>query len=426
MRLPAHRQERTQDGTDLVAVDWPGATFTEIRVVLPLVRHSRREAALTQLLGRLLPLGPEDRNLAGHDERVLRRGGSITGGTAVDRFHLTATVPSAQLDWALSELFGRLVRPDYTDEAVADVFRAEATRFAQVAGHREVLLQPSLARLRWGADHPYARTVHSTDDFTGVLAEAPEAAEMCRVAADVLTLDGATVVVVGDLGTDRGRHWDVVWPRLAEPVTRASRTLCRSAARPDDHEAAPQGGTRTVLRLPSDEPIASLRLGSPAPVRQHPDHPALQQLSMCLSGYFGSRLNQELRERRGDVYGVTGGFEVLADAATLVVSLECPADRIEAVRGIVTETVDELCRRGPEAEELKAAVRYSTNAVTVGLSTPSALAGAAASVVFGGETLGMWERHADAAADLQPAEVAAAGRRYLGSERRVEVVARPS
>lgn len=420
MKLPPYRQVRTGGDTDVVAVDWAGAEFTELRLVLPSVRAGRREALLAGLLGRLIPLGPMDRNAAGHEERLLGHGVGVRSASGVDRLTVAATVPRDELDWALGELLERVGDPVYTATGVTEAVHAEAVARTRAAGQRETLMHRALSRARWGPGHPWAAGLPPSDgaDLDDV---GPD--DLAAFARRHLTLEQATVMVVGDLGTDGGRRWSRVLGPLLDRVEAADARTSAAAPRPAD--PGPRGVPPLVLPVAGTDPTASLRLWAPALPRQDSGHPALHVLAMVVGGYFGSRLNQELRERRGDVYGVTTGFEVLATAATFAVALETPVDRWEAVHATVLDTVAELRRTGPTAAELHAAVRWSANAVTVGMGSPAALASAGSSVVFCGDTLGLWDRQAAAAAVLTPADVAAAGERHLTSGALLDLVAVP-
>ncbi|MDT9593114.1 insulinase family protein [Nocardioides zeae] len=418
MRIPDHHARRTSAASgsvDVVAVDWPGAPFAELRLVLPSRRTDARTTALAHLTGRLLALHPDDADAGAATERMLRAGGRLGTTPLVDRVTVAATVPADGVVATVADVVDRVRRRTWRPEAVAGLLRAELTLQQQVAGYREVDVQAAVARRRWGAEHPYAHGVLrpamladlAVDDLVEDLAG--------PAAEQAVTLHGATVLVVGDLGAAGTDPADLAARLVAvleqAPPPRPLPPL--PAARPDPgHERLPASPGATGL----------LRVVTPAPVRQDPDHPAALAAGMVLGGYFGSRLNRELRERRGYVYGVSCGFEVLADAASLVLSLDCTDDRMDGVRSEVHATLDDLVTHGPTPAELAAATAYSTNAATVGISSPAALASAGSAVVLGGDDLGMWERHAARARALTSADVAAVAARHLRAEVRVEVV----
>lgn len=417
MRLPPTHHERLDHGARLALVDWPGTAFTEVRLILPLFRRSRREAALAQVLARLLPLGPSDPGAAAHAERLLGHGSSVTSMGSVDRITVSATVPAETRDLVLGDLLARIEDPQFTPDAVEEAVRGELDRVRRVASYRETRLHETLAVHRWGEGHPYT---HAGVDPTDLTALDPD--DVTSYARRVLSLDGAAVLAVGDLGTRGGDNWTGAAARLRD---RVAAVRAPGGPGPLPADPGPRGGAVVTLPVAAGEPTSSLRVWSPAPVRQHPDHVALHLFSTCLGGHFGSRLVQELRERRGDVYGVTAGFEVLATAATQALVLETPPERLDAVRATVADAIDDLRTAGPQEAELAEAVRYSTHAVTVGMAHPAALASAGATVVFGGDTLEMWTRQADAARRTTPQAVAECGARYAGTDALVEVTAVP-
>lgn len=417
MRLPPHRESRLANGVRLAQIDWPGAPFIEFRIVLPMFRHSAQEAASAQLLARLLPLGPDDRSQGAFAERLLQQGSTANSFSSVDRISLSLTVPEEKHAQVLADLLSRLEAPAFSSDAARDVVRSEVTRARQQAAFvRELELSALTATKRWGAGHPYTFASTTADELMAVDLDG-----LAEAAQHRLTMNGAAVMVVGDFATDGGRDWSKA-QEIAEEIASVS-TAGSTGPLPVD--PGPRGGASETVPTSASGPTASLRIHSPAPPRQHPDHPAAHLFSMCLGGYFGSRLVQELRERRGDVYGVTAGFEVLATAATQALVLECPADRIDSVREEVLSTIADLRDRGPGETELAEAVRYATAAATVGLSHPAALATAAATVLFGGDTLDVWRRHAAAAHRLTPTDVARSGAAYIGPEALIDIAAVP-
>lgn len=415
MRIPDHHATRTPGGVDVVVVDWPGAPFAELRVLVPSRRDDDRTTVLAHLTARMLALHPDDPDAAAAVERMLRRGGRLTTAPQVDRVTVSATVPADEVPATLADVVDRVGRRSWRPETVAAMLRAEAGVLAQASAYREVALHAEVSRRRWGAGHPYARTAvdpASLDLVTVDALAAPVGGEV----DGLLTLHGATVLVVGDVGGPS----DLV-ARLVD-VLAAAQQRHPATARPLPALPVDRPSPGEVRLPPRPGATAVLRVAAAAPPRQDADHPAVMAACMTLGGYFGSRLTTELRERRGDVYGVGAGFEVLQGGTTMVLSLDCTDDRLEGVRDVVGETLDDLVAHGPTAEELAAGTAYATNAATVGISSPAALASAGATVVFGGDDLGMWERHAALARRLAPDDVARAAQRYLAAGRRIEVV----
>ncbi len=82
---------------------------------------------------------------------------------------------------------------------------------------------------------------------------------------------------------------------------------------------------------------SSIRIGRVLFPRQHPDFVGMQVVATILGGYFGSRLVQNLCEKRGYTYGVMAAMVNLREAGYLAISTEVAAeatdDAIEQVLG---------------------------------------------------------------------------------------------
>ncbi|GAA4670253.1 M16 family metallopeptidase [Nocardioides nanhaiensis] len=421
MRAPARQRCRTACGADLVVVDRPDAPFAEVRWQVPLVRRDHADAAVALVAGRALLLGPLDGDAAAAQQRVLEEGGVWSTTPAVDRVTLSATVPAERLPWLLGELRDRLESPAPRPEALQDALATERTRLAAAVAHRELGLHRLLARHRWGPEHPYAHAVLEPADLDAV-----DPAAVLDLLTTRVHPAGSTLLVLGPLGSLGGLD---ALELLAAPLGGAvgpggpSDRDPRAPALPAD--PGPRGVPPQRLPVAPHEPTASLRLWAPAPPRSHPEHLPLHLAGMALGGYFGSRLTQELRERRGDVYGVTTGFEVLASGTTWALSLECPADRIGAVRETVHAALAALGDPGADEQELERAAAYALQGAAVGLASPAALASAGSTVLFAGDDLDLWERQAAQAATTTPDQVAEVARSWWRSDALVEVVADP-
>lgn len=412
MSTPLHVRTATAAGVDVTLVDWPGADLAEVRWVVPVCRDDRADAARAQVAGRLLLHGPADADLRDRDERGLEEGVLWSATPSVDRVAVSATAPVDRVIWVLEEVLHRLRDPRPVTGAVDHALAAEHDRLTEAGAHREPHLHRLLGRCRWGSEHPYA---HAILDPADVAALTPgDVADWARR----WTPRGSTLLVLGDLGL--AADPEGVVRRLCAPLGGPVDGPPPVAAMPADPGRPAEPGAS--LPVGPNAPTASLRLWAPAPTRSAPEHLPLHLAVMCLAGYFGSRLTQELRERRGAVYGVTSGFEVLASAATSALSLECPPDRLAEVREVVHAEIADLARRGPSAEELARAVAYAVHAPVVGLATPGAFASAASTVLFAGDGLDLWQRQAGVAATLRPRDVAAAAERWWAPDGLVEVV----
>jgi zinc protease len=97
-----------------------------------------------------------------------------------------------------------------------------------------------------------------------------------------------------------------------------------------------------------------VRLGQPAVSRTNPDYDAFTVLSEILGGpgAFESRLWQELRQKRGLVYGVSSDLSSDADRGDLRIELNASPQHVQAAIGLVRDQLNALRDRPVSETEL--------------------------------------------------------------------------
>ena len=87
----------------------------------------------------------------------------------------------------------------------------------------------------------------------------------------------------------------------------------------------------------------------PIPPAGADNHYAHLVANHVLGGGVSSRLFQELRERRGLVYGIHSRLEYYSDGGTWSIHTACDPDHIDACRDIVARSVEQLLQEGLDA-----------------------------------------------------------------------------
>ena len=101
---------------------------------------------------------------------------------------------------------------------------------------------------------------------------------------------------------------------LADAMERGVRELdvrsVRGHARATRRTLPVAAGKRELVIVPrAGAPQSELRIGHVAVARTSPDYHALVALNLVLGGQFVSRINSNLRERKGYTYGARTSFE---------------------------------------------------------------------------------------------------------------------
>lgn len=279
------------------------------------------------------------------DEQTLARaladvGAQLNAHSDSDRAALTLRTLSAaaQREPALQVLREILRAPAFPPGPF------ERERARSVSGLREMLAEPDgLAEQafypRMFPGHGYGR-VSSEASLQAITRQ-----DLVDFQAARYRAEGAVIVLVGDLSRPAAEA-------LAESL---------SAALPGGPAPAPLAPATAAMvpgRIDIAHPAeqAHLLLGLPGIAFGDPDYVALMVANYVLGGGgFSSRLTEEVREKRGLVYGVDSHFTPMAQPGAFEISLQTRRDQAAQALALVRQVLETFVREGPDAGELRAA-----------------------------------------------------------------------
>lgn len=304
------------------------------------------EAGVTALMASLLAEGAGGRDATAFAEAVEDLAASFSFSAGADGVSISATTLKENLDPAFALFRDALVEPRFDAEALA------RGRARQLATLRSDASNPNrvASRAFWAAafpDHPYATPADG-------LPETVEALDRDAVLAAhgrALTRDRLMLAVVGAISPEE----------LAPLLDRVFGDLpAEGPPLPDPAEAAIAGMVEVIdLAIPQSVVIFGHR-GIP---RDDPDFiPAFVMDHILGGGGFGSRLTEEIRERRGLTYGI---YTYLApnDLGWLYLGgFSTANDRVAEAIDLVRAEWARFAEEGASEEELDRAKRFLTGA----------------------------------------------------------------
>lgn len=289
-------------------------------------------------------LGAEFRNSAHRDMALA----SLRSLSAADK-----------LDPAVN-LFAEVVtRPSFPDDAF------ERLRNQLLASLQFRLQQPSAlaSEAFWGGlygDHPYGHLPQGTPASLAELA--PET--LADFHQRYYSAGNAVISMVGAIDRSQAER---IAQRLAD--------------------ALPQGPAAEPLPAPEQAPVETGRkhvefngqqvhviAGQLGIARDHPDYAALFVANEILGGSgFGSRLMEEIREKRGLSYSVSSGFSPMQVAGPFTIGMQTRADQAELALGVLEESLQRFIGEGPTEAELKRTKRQLMGAFPLSTASNSAI-----------------------------------------------------
>ena len=253
-----------------------------------------------------------------------------------------------------------LTAPRFDAEPVARMKNANISRI------RSSLSDPEWIAARIMNDaaydgHPYA--LNSGGTLTTLNAITPD--DLRVFAAERLTRDRLLVSVVGDITADELKTvLDNIFGKLP----------AKGKIEPPKQVRIQNGGQTVFYSM--DIPQTIIMMMQDGLARQDPDYHAAQVMNFILgSSGFGSRLTEEIREKRGLVYGVYTGLDALKYAPSLSLSTSTKNESAGEVLSLIKTEWNRIRDEAVSDKELEDAKSYLIGSVPLGLTSTGQIAG---------------------------------------------------
>ncbi|GAC1415405.1 MAG: pitrilysin family protein [Candidatus Velthaea sp.] len=301
------------------------------------------------------------------------------------------------------------------DDVQHPLFPAE--RFALVKAQESASvarreLQPQYRSARTFAEALYPAGDPALRQDTAASLGAIALDDVTSYAAHYYRPDMTTIAVVGDVTASDVRA----------QVERAFGAWSVSGTKPDP-KLPPiplPAPVRKLVETPSID--VSVELGTPALARTSPDYDAFRLMNSILgNGSFDSRLMEEVRTKRGLVYGISSRLNAGRDRGTMTISFRAIPAKADAAVAIVRQQLRRLQTEPVKADELsRQKIKLAASAVIAEQST-FAIAGDVINIGTNDLPLDYYATLANRFTKITPAEIQRVAKTYLHPENLVEV-----
>lgn len=309
-------------------------------------------------------------------------------------------VLARNLDQATGLLADIVQRPRFEAKSFERRKQQQLADLALMVGNPRYLAGQAFAEVAFGADHPYGRLGSGTPASVGKLT----LADAKRYYASHTGPKAAAFIATGDIDMARAeelaRKYFGKWKGTA--------TAPKAPGAP--HEAArenvvfvPKAGLNQTVIV----------MGRPALAAGHPDEYALDLASTVFGGFFGSRLNMNLREAKGYTYGARAYVEPRLGVGPVIASSSVRAD---ATGPALAEFLNELkgIKSKPiTSDELEAAREGLIRSLPGSFESVGGLASAAASIYWTDQPLDHYAKMIEGYEKADAAAVQAAAEKYF-------------
>lgn len=345
---PEIQSWQTNNGARVFFVAAPELPMVDVRVVFDAgsARDGGR-SGLATLTNALLDDGTATLDADAIAERFEDVGAEVSTSALRDMavVSLRSLTDPALLDPALQTFAQIIAAPAFPDSA----FERERSRMLVALQVEQQspgkLAEKAFYQAVYG-EHPYATPPSGTPETVAAL----QRADLVAFHKRFYVARNAVVAIVGALSRTQAEA-------LAQTVTGA----LPAGAEPPPRPQVPELSEASTINVSHPSTQTHIRVGQPGMRRGDPDYFALYVGNHILGGSgLVSRLNEEIREKRGLSYSVYSYFLPMLRRGPFVMGLQTRNDQAAQALDLLRTELRRFVESGPSADELQAAKQNIT------------------------------------------------------------------
>ena len=360
---------RTAEGAKVLFVAAPELPMFDLRVTFAAgSSHDDQQLGVAMLTNAMLNEGIAGKDVTQIAEGFENLGAEFGNGAYRDMAVVSLRSLSApeQRTPALA-LFSEVIgRPTFPEESLARIQNQLLAGFEQQKQNPGKLASLALFEHLYGS-HPYA---HASEGNAQSI-PAIDSTALRAFHARAYSAGNAVIALVGDLSRSEAEA-------IAKQVSNA---LPQGPAIAKLVQAEPPKAARQHIEFPSAQ--TTLMLAQLGIDRQDPDYPALYLGNQILGGGgFGTRLMEEVREKRGLTYGVYSGFSPMQARGPFMINLQTRAELSEGTLQLVQDILRQYLAEGPTQQELDNAKRETAGSFPMSTASNADIVGQLGAIGF--------------------------------------------
>lgn len=298
--IPKPAEFTLANGLRVITLPYGELPVTALHLVLPggVWNDPAEKPGLASLAGSMLMEGTKTRSAEAIADRLDYLGSTLGVQVGTDGAFVRASSLTEKLPETLELMFDVVLNPAFPEKELSILKKRRASDFMRRQDSLQQIAGATLTK-NFYAGHPYGHLDIGTPEAVEIMA----AADLAAFHKKQYQPQAATLIVVGSKSVDELK-------KLLDPVVKAwpKGDLAVKAVAPTVAPKSPK-----VFFV--DKPGAAQSVVSVAVLgldRNSPDYAAATVLNHLYGGYFGSRLNMNLREEKGYTYGARSRFGAMA------------------------------------------------------------------------------------------------------------------
>lgn len=318
--------------------------------------EAERESGAAHFIEHMLFKGTKRRNAREIANAIESIGGYSNAGTGREITTYYAMVTPEHLGLVLDLLSDMILNSTFQPKELERERGVIIEEINRTLDTPDDLVFELVTALEW-PDNPVGRSIAGTHETVSAMRRAA----LRKFLARHYLANNAAVVVAGPV-----EHEQVV-SQVAQYFA-----TWQPGTQPQPEEPAPHPAQPRILAEVRGTEQAQMCLSLRGVARRDPDRFAVDVLTSILGDGMGSRLFQEIRERRGLAYSVDASASHLSDTGAFTVYAGVPPEKADEALAAIMEQLDRIRRRLVTKAELERAKEYTKGHLLLGLETPAA------------------------------------------------------
>ena len=402
--VPTIRESRLPNGIRVVVAERRSLPIVQARVIINAgaVHEPAEKMGLASLTGSLLiEGGAGGMSSAELARRIDALAAQITSSASFTLANVNVTSLSSVFPDALALAATAIRSPSFDEREFGRVRSQFLAGYEQAMSSAEAVADRTFSRAMYQPAAPYSRNPGGTATTLNAITRDDVLGWHARMYAPANT----TILFVGDIALNDAvalvtrlfGDWSVAAPAITLPAN-----PLQSA-----------GSTRVILVDRPGSVQSAIYVGVPGIPTVHDDFFRMTVLNRILGGGFTSRINTNLRERRGFTYGAGTVLSALQNAGTFYASSSV---RTNATDSALAEVMNEFNRISAEpvpAAEYQAAVNNLVASFPASVQSVQELAGRLQTLLIYGMPLDYYNTYREKLAAVTPGELNAIAKQRL-------------
>lgn len=362
--FPAPQETKLENGLRVIVIERPGLPLLAAEF---LVRSGAEVdpaelAGVASMTGDLLTKGTEKMSAPQIASAIESLGGSLDSGALWDASRASLVVMTDKAEAALGILADVVLHPTFKQEEI------DRLKNQRLDGLRVAMQQPGAV-----GQYVVSRVVFGSSEYGHAVGGTMESVQAIK-RDDILKLyktyyrpENAVLVLAGNITLEQGTKYATQFfgDWKADP----------SVPPPTASPAAPEWKPSNVIVDMAEAGQAAVFVARPAIKRKSPDYYAGLVANAALGNGFTSRLNREIRIKRGLSYGARSSLEARRAAGVFSASAQTKNQSAAEVAGLLKSELKRLGTEPVQGNELKSRQAVLTGAYARSLETNAGFAG---------------------------------------------------